>query len=703
MIAGSELADFVTESVIVCALDGTILLWNGAAERTYGWTRFEAVGQNMARLLHFRHRHSLVDLERLFLENDGWDGEVVRTHRRGRLINATVRWHVRRDAAGEPLDIVEVGSAERALKRSVDAVPLAGQDRTPAPSSVDGDAGIGGGMADDGLSRHIFHYVPISLWTINSQDLRRELGHLRSVGIVDLSGYFDDHPGELTRLMDLVTVRDVNEQTISLFGGTCVDDFRGPVTRFWAPTPDTFRRSIVAQFNGARTYSEETVVRTLDGRDIDIIYQIAVPPVDDGQAMSIVSVVDIAERVRVHDALKLNEALYRTLFHTMDVALIQLDMRALYDLEERLQAENVDLASKVTEDPGFALAAQELITIKEANARALKLFGVTTPEEIIRPVSFCFQTMPGTFARAYQARLSGASRFSEETRLNTLDGRVVDVLFILAFHPTLVERGVNVVGMIDISDRIAATKTIAKLQAQFTQTSRVLALGELTASIAHEVNQPLSGIMSHAGAALRWLAKDEPDVVEIRDAVELIIKDTERAADIVSRVRDMAANRQQELVLVSPNALVEGALPILRQELVANGVTLDLDVPAELPLVRADDVQIQQVIVNLAMNAMQAMIVARTPDPRLSLRVSLSTAGGVEIALEDNGPGIPVDDLLRIFESFYTTKATGLGIGLSICQRIVEAHRGSIRAENMPGGGSRFAFVLPAGVALPTS
>jgi PAS domain S-box-containing protein len=673
---GPDPLDLIETPLIRRSPDGTILFWNRAAERTYGWTRQEAVGQHQSALLHCHHHIAQKEIEQAMAQEGRWAGVITRRTKSGEPLDCAVEWHVRQTPAGDIADVLELGRASPSQ---------AGQ-----PPATLQEA------ASEGAYRRLFQYVPISLWKINSHRLRGEFVRLREAGVTDLAAWLRRNPDEIERLMDLVTVEDVNDKTIEMFAGNSVADFHGPVTRFWQPTPETFCRSISAQFAGATSYTEETVVRTLDGRDIDILYKIAAPPLHDGQAMSIVSVIDIGERVRATRKLQESEARYRNLFQNFDMALVQLDMRAMFAWQEELRRQGIeDLAAYAADHPDFFTRALELVTVTEANAQAMKMFGAREPQDLLGPVAFCWKTSPGTFERSVLTRLKGGTRFSEETRIDTLDGRTVDVLFTLGFPRALTDAGINVVGFVDISERVAAQATIERIQAQFEQASRVSVLGELAASIAHEVNQPLAGIMSCAEASLHWLSRDSPDTNQVSELVGYIVEDAQRAAKIVSGIRDMAANRQRKFHPAPLNDVVEDALQILRHELIANQVSLVLESSAAMPMVNVDQVQIQQVIVNLAMNAMQAM--ANRPNPTLKLTVGISQDRphwGC-VTMEDNGPGIAPAALPRIFESLYTTKPVGLGMGLSICQRIIESHDGTLTASNLPGGGASFSFSLP--------
>jgi C4-dicarboxylate-specific signal transduction histidine kinase len=259
-------------------------------------------------------------------------------------------------------------------------------------------------------------------------------------------------------------------------------------------------------------------------------------------------------------------------------------------------------------------------------------------------------------------------------------------------------KGTLLVGVIDISDRVRAQAVLAQVQAEFAHAARISMLGELTASIAHEVNQPLAAIAASAAAGQRWLNRDQPDLEEVKTLVARISRDAARAAEIIGRVRDMAMRRAPEPHLLSINGPIEEALQFLRHEIQAQGVTLALDLSPGLPSVLADRTQLQQVVVNLAINAVQAMgggEGART----LSIRSALSAAGEPQVVVADSGPGIAAENLGRLFDSFFTTKEGGMGMGLPICRSIVESHGGRIEAANGEAGGARFTVTLPTGAA----
>src|SRR5271156_3071069 len=245
-----------------------------------------------------------------------------------------------------------------------------------------------------------------------------------------------------------------------------------------------------------------------------------------------------------------------------------------------------------------------------------------------------------------------------------------------------------------VCERVEAQTKLSRMQAEFAHAARVSMLGELTASIAHEVNQPLGAILTNGEAALRWLNRPEPDLAELRMLSTRTIADARRAGDIIRRIRNMATHGEPEETPLALNDVVEEVMLFLRPELKRQGVDATLDLAPDLPAVTADRVQLQQVFANLAVNAMQAM--ALQDERRLTIRTALMDERIVRAEIEDTGHGIDADHLDRLFQSFFTTKDGGMGIGLAICRSIIEAHGGRIEAANLPGRrGAPFHFTLP--------
>jgi C4-dicarboxylate-specific signal transduction histidine kinase len=227
------------------------------------------------------------------------------------------------------------------------------------------------------------------------------------------------------------------------------------------------------------------------------------------------------------------------------------------------------------------------------------------------------------------------------------------------------------------------------------QAGRLATVGEINATIAHEVNQPLAAIMMHAQTCRRLLACETPDLAEVRESIDWLLRDAERAADVIHGIRGLLRKTVREKSPVDLNELVDEVKALLESELAMQRVTLSLSLTPSLPLVLGDRVQLQQVVINLVMNAVEAAQGLRGRLPTLAIRSFYCQERGVVVAVSDNGIGIRDEIRLRLFDTFFTTKVDGLGIGLAICRSIIEDHGGELSAANNGGqGGATFEFAL---------
>jgi len=251
-------------------------------------------------------------------------------------------------------------------------------------------------------------------------------------------------------------------------------------------------------------------------------------------------------------------------------------------------------------------------------------------------------------------------------------------------------RGVS----LDVTARKQAELEVEQKRKEVTHLSRVAMLGELSGALAHELNQPLTAILSNAQAAQRFLEQDSVDFNELRDILKDIVDEDKRAGEVIRRLRLLFAKGETALQNVDMNELVLEGLSILRNDLINHGVTLHIDLASEAPAVCADRVQLQQVVINLVMNACDAMEAMNAPDRLIVVRTSMINES-VRVSVIDQGPGIPAGGLEEIFQPFYTTKERGMGLGLSICRNIVNASGGRLWGENNVDRGASFHFSVP--------
>jgi PAS domain S-box-containing protein len=249
--------------------------------------------------------------------------------------------------------------------------------------------------------------------------------------------------------------------------------------------------------------------------------------------------------------------------------------------------------------------------------------------------------------------------------------------------------------MVDVSATRRAEEKLHDAQAELAHVTRVTTLGELTASIAHEVNQPLAAVVANAEACLRWLNRETPDLAGARRSAEWVINDGIRASEVVRRVRALAHKADVEKVPLDLNNIVGEVVALVQRELASHLVSLRTELAAALPKILGDRVQLQQVIINLVMNGIEAMQPVTDRPRELVIRSRQEEMNGVLLSVTDRGVGISAENANRLFNAFFTTKSSGLGMGLSICRSIVEAHGGRLSASGDEGRGATFQFVLP--------
>jgi PAS domain S-box-containing protein len=545
--------------------------------------------------------------------------------------------------------------------------------------------------------QNLFQAMAVSFWEVDFSLVRDLLRNARSSGIIDFRSYFKENPGALREIMRATRVIDVNDRTVTLFGRGSKEELLGTTEAMWPEEswPD-YIEAIIASLENRPSFSIETRLRRLDGTIFDAQFTSWHSP--DNRMAGLAGVIDITERKQAHADLERSNERYRHLFHHMPIPLFQMDARELLIVMRELRAQGVtDIDRHFDTNPDALMRAMQAVRIAEVNHSAVQLFGGREARDLIGSIAPYWVTGADTLRNIFKARFNGEESYREETKLTTLDGRVVEGLFTSTFPPALTELGVSLNSFVDATEKNRAEVMLQRVQADFAHAARVSMLGELTASIAHEVNQPLAAIAANGEAGLRWLARPEPDVGEVRNLTKRIVADARRAADIISRIRDMAVRRAPEHSPLSIDEVIREVLLFLRHEVQSRGVSITYHPARDVPHVRADRTQLQQVIVNLAVNAMQAMAHSTGGDRSINIRTA--APGGAEMicSIEDSGPGIDPAGLMRLFDSFFTTKEGGMGMGLPICRSIIEAHGGRISGDNDSLiGGARFSFTLPA-------
>ena len=381
---------------------------------------------------------------------------------------------------------------------------------------------------------------------------------------------------------------------------------------------------------------------------------------------------------------------------------------ALRESEQRYSV----LVDGVTDYAIYMLDPNGIVTIWNRGAQRIK--GYRT-EEIVGQHFSCFFTEEDRAANIPQQSLEIAARDgqyeAERWRVRKDGSRFLANVVIDA----LKDDSGRLIGFAkitrDITERVRAAheleetrirllqsraeEALRRVQAELAHVARVATMGALTASIAHEVSQPVTATVSNAEAALRWLGADPPDLEEVSQALVRIIRDGNRAGNVIARIRDLIKKAPPRVGRSDINDAIREVIEITRAEAVKNGVSVQTEFAHGLPLVKGDRIELQQVVLNLIVNAVEAM--STLAEGARELLISTARAGpDVLITVRDSGPGLPAAGLERIFEPFHTTKRTGLGMGLSISRSITEAHGGRLWASGNVPRGAIFQFTVPA-------
>src|SRR5882724_4456461 len=370
------------------------------------------------------------------------------------------------------------------------------------------------------------------------------------------------------------------------------------------------------------------------------------------------------------------------------------------DLASELQVGEERFRRVVEAAPSAMIMVNQEGQITLANQQAEKTFGYPREELLGRPIEMLvperLRSGHQGFRHDYlcdpQARLMGAGR---ELFGRRKDGSEVPVEIGLSSIHT--SKGLLVLAsIVDITERKLAELEAARQRHDLAHLARVTALGELSSSLAHELTHPLTAILSNAQAAQRFLADDDVDLDEVREILNDIVTQDQRAGEVIHSLRLMLkkGELQEHCDDVDLNEVIRDVVNLMRSDLINRNVTLDTDLAQKLPAITGDKVQLQQVLLNLVLNGCEAMADYNSSERRL-LIASQWENGAVRVSVADRGSGIPEEKMQQVFERFFTTKKEGMGLGLSVCRTIVDAHRGKIWATNNAGCGAMFHFSLP--------
>jgi C4-dicarboxylate-specific signal transduction histidine kinase len=306
-------------------------------------------------------------------------------------------------------------------------------------------------------------------------------------------------------------------------------------------------------------------------------------------------------------------------------------------------------------------------------------------------------------AAFYQQVVERATRegkdFAFEHRLQLPDGSIKHLQIVAHRSPNQSTDAMEFVGAVmDITERKRAEEALDKVRFDLAHVSRVSTLGQMAASIAHEINQPLAGIVLNGNASLRWLAGESPNLDEAREATRRIVRDGQRAGDVITRLRSLFRREVSTNERLGMNEVVQEVIAISRGEVHKGGAIIRTRMADDLPVVRGDRVQLQQLVLNLIMNAVEAMSDVEDRPREILISTQQGDRGEVLVAVQDSGVGLDPQGKEKLFDAFYTSKRVGMGMGLAISRSIVEHHGGRLWAVSNDGPGATFLFTIPRNV-----
>jgi len=662
-----ELAHYASESVIVYDLDGNVRYCNPASESLYGWMAEAMTGRNVKNFTI--EPNSGGELWRKLLQAGKWQGTVRRRPLHGTEVIATARYHVRLDDDGAPLDVVEYSAAKapdivsQAIK---DAAAVRPQKRA-------------------------------ACWQFNIHRARSLLAGIDAAG--DAAEIPEWHQDRLERMLAEVRIIDINEEAIHQFG--LLDDLdrllARPIANLWPEDSRAMLGDLLVALAAKTDAEAETrLIPSLGAlRDVELTgWRAADPRCADTVFVYVNGTLNAPSAVR---ELEASQDRYRNLISSLPLPVWQIDARAAGRIFDRLREAGVtDMAAYSEAHPELVDLACEIVLVSEVNKEAIALFGASDRSELTGPISYVFAGTPGSGRRVMLAHFAGVRNYVEELKVRTLDGRLRDVLLLVTFPVPGERLDTTIIIMVDNTARLQAEARLRQVQADFTHAARLSTLGEMTTSIAHEIKQPLSAILTNAQTSLRWLSRAEPNVEKATQLAARIAESAQRANDIIGRIQDMAGKRAPSRIRLNLNDVIRQCLVFLRHESDDKSVTINVELDPTLPDIFGDRIQLQQIVVNLIVNSIQAMKPSEQRRREIFLATSLHDSDGVVFSIQDTGAGIAEDHLAQVFEGFFTTKDNGLGIGLAICQSIISAHGGTIAASNHPDGGAIFRFTIPA-------
>jgi len=505
--------------------------------------------------------------------------------------------------------------------------------------------------------RYIFESTGVSIWEEDFSRVKAAIDELEAQGVRDARDYCAAHPEFVEQAITMVKVVDVNDASVRLFAAESKDELLVSLHNVFVPeSREAFVEQMIAIAEGRTSFEGESVLQTLKGQRVTVLFTITFPRPPAAFDRVLVTITDITERKRA-------EYLTGHVFETSP------DGIYIVGRDYRYQRVNAAFERR------WRMPAERIVGM-----RVDELSGAEPFKETYKPnLDRCFAGEEVSFVGWFPTPAGWQYLAATYSPLRPDSERVEAALAITR----------------DLTDHARASEALQQAQAELAHVTRVTTLGELTASIAHEINQPLAAIVADANASLNWLATTTPDLDRVREALDGIVKDGHRAADVIHRIRQLMSKNEPQRARLDVNDVIRDVVPLVRSEMLSHRVSLQLDLaPVFLPVL-GDRVQLQQVLINLVMNGMEAMAGIEDRPRTLVIRSRPPEGDQVLVAVEDAGVGIDPDTVTQLFNAFFTTKPDGMGMGLSISRSIIEGHGGRLWATPNTTHGATFAFALP--------
>ncbi|MEI9424157.1 PAS domain S-box protein [Mesorhizobium sp. Cs1299R1N1] len=747
------------DAIFVRDLHDRITYWNRGAESLYGWTSDEAVGNLCHQLMQTTFPAPLEKINVELLRSSGWEGELIHTKRDGTQVAVASRWALQRDGRGDPVAILETNNditerqrAEEALRESerryksifrTAGVSIWEEDFSLIKAAIDKLKAQGVEDFHAYFAGHpefvvecisLAKVVDVNDATIELFKAQSKNQLLDSLNAVFTPDTMDAFAGELIAVAEELSLFSAETTLQTLTGDKLTVLFA--IT--FPPGPSKLDRVLVTVTDITKRKRAEEALRENEEKWRGVFEHNPTMYFMIDTTLTVLSVNPYGAEQLGYAVDELAGESVLKIFHEDDRAEAQRNMtrcldqlgkvaswelRKLRKSGEVLWVRETARAMLMKGVPVILIVCEDITERKRAEYLAGQVFE-SSPDAIsmvgrdhrYRRVNPVYERLWGVPVNMcigkHVADLLGAAAFEqtikphldrcfegEEVRYTewfttALGRRYLAMSYTpLRMNSNHIEAALVVVR--DLTDHILISEALRTAQAELARVNRVTTMGQLTASIAHEVSQPITATLANAQAALRWLGGRPPNVEEVRHALDEIVKSSNRAGDVIGRIRALVKKAPPRKDRFDLNEAVRDVIVLTRSEVLRHRVSLQAELARDLAPVSGDRILLQQVLLNLIMNAVEAM--SNTTEGKLNLRISTETEtdGGVRVAVCDCGPGLDPQSLDRVFDAFYTTKPDGMGMGLAICRSLVEAHGGRLWATANQPRGAVFQFTLP--------